>query len=209
MTNEEPVKEEADELAEAIVEAVEDERSTLEDEDAFSKKERQAELDKEQERIRRAKELRKQLRRRELGLLYYRWPAAVLLLSGILAIFTEFLVIWVQEEPVYGFNSFWEAFVSTTPSSIFWLFPLISGVVMITLAFFAYSRPKTTFVAIIPAMMMVMSGSQVYFLVTAAHTAAYLAGVPIEFYFAATGTPIQMVVVGLLGLLAIAIREKE
>ena len=80
---------------------------------------------------------------------------------------------------------------------------------MIILAYFAYSRPKMTFLAIIPAMLMAMAGSQVYFLVTAAYTAADIAGTPIDFEFMATATPLQMVIVAVLALLAIAVREKE
>ncbi|MFW9920534.1 MAG: hypothetical protein ACFFED_13100 [Candidatus Thorarchaeota archaeon] len=195
------------EMAEAIVDAVEEERSTVNDEDALTKMEREVEADKEQERIRRAKELKKQLRRREIGLLYYRWPAAVLILSGILAIATEFLPIWVQEEAVFGFYTFWEGFI--VAGSVFWLFPIASGAIMIVLGYFAYARPKTTFLAVIPAMLMAMAGSQVYFLITAAYTAAEIAGTPIDFAFMATGTPLQMIIVALLALLSIAIREKE
>lgn len=207
MNSKENGPDEPQEMADAILDAVEEEQSSSDDVDALSKVEREVEADKEEERIRRAKELRKQLRKREIGLLYYRWPAAVLVLSGVLAIFTEFLPIWVQEEEVFGFYTFWEGFIQA--GSIFWLFPIASGAIMMILGYFAYARPKATFLAVIPAMLMAMAGSQVYFLVTAAYTAAEIAGTPIDFEFIATATPLQMIIVALLALLAIAIREKE
>jgi hypothetical protein len=210
MTDEEPTPDsQTDEMASEIIKAVRQEESATSKEEALSKAETEVEKGKERERIRKAKELRKQMRKREMGFLNYRWPAGVLLLSAVLAFFTEFLTIWVQEEPVYGFYTFWEAFTTPSSTSIFWLFPVISGILMIILAYFSYSRPRATYWAVIPAMLMAMAGSQVYFLVTAAYTAAEIAGTPINFDFGVTGTPLEMVIIALLAILSIAVREKE
>ncbi|MHA1637313.1 MAG: hypothetical protein ACTSUB_04795, partial [Candidatus Thorarchaeota archaeon] len=73
-------------MADAIVDAVEEPYE--EDDDGLTKGERLVEHDKESERIRKAKELKKSLRKRELGFLNYRWPAMVLVLSGLLAVWT-------------------------------------------------------------------------------------------------------------------------
>lgn len=210
MTDEEPSPDnQTDKMASEIIKAVKDEQAATDHEEALSNAEAEVEKGKERERIRKAKELRKQMRKREIGFLNYRWPAAVLFLSGILAITTEFLTVWVQEEPVYSFYTFWEAFTNPASISIFWIFPIIAGILMMVLSYFAYSRPRATYWAVIPAMLMAMAGLYVYFLVTYAYTAAEIAGVPIDFTFSATGIPLTMVIVALLAILSIAIREKE
>ncbi|MHA1909616.1 MAG: hypothetical protein ACW98Y_20115 [Candidatus Thorarchaeota archaeon] len=200
MIDERPEHEEdPSEMSDAIIDAVNKER--VEDDDAFSKPERKVERTKEEERILKAKELKKQLRMRELGILRYRWPTAVLLISGIFSILTEFLDIWVQipnPDPAYGFDSYWAAFIFNP--NVFWLFPIISGSILIVISYFAYTRPKYTFISIIPAMMMAIAGAFPFLLIEIAFGV-----VEIEM----TLVPIQMVIVAILSLLAIAMREKE
>ncbi|MDF1539136.1 MAG: hypothetical protein P1Q69_09545 [Candidatus Thorarchaeota archaeon] len=193
----------AEDMSSAIVSAVEEEERKNDDEDALSRNERRVELTKEEERIQKAKQLKKELRKRELGILRYRWPTVVLFVSGIFAIITQFLAVWTQVSAFYGFNTYWEAFLFNT--NIFWLFPMISGIILIVMAFFAYSRPKATYFGVVPAMMMAMAGSMPYFLIE-----LVAVGIP-DFAneIVATGTPIEMFVVAILALLAIAIREKE
>ncbi|MHA1903245.1 MAG: hypothetical protein ACXADL_01340 [Candidatus Thorarchaeota archaeon] len=194
-------EDEASEIADEIIDAIENDIESTED--GLTKKERQIELDKETERIRKAKELKKQLRQRELGFLNYRWPAVVLILAGVLAIWTEFNTVWVQNEIVYGFNTFLEGFLFN--GSIFFLFPIISGVILAVLGVFAYRNPKATYLSVVPAMLMAMAGAQVYFLVTAAVTA----DPSLDGQILATGTPFTMFIIALLGIMSFLIREKE
>ncbi|MHA2240780.1 MAG: hypothetical protein ACXACE_04165 [Candidatus Thorarchaeota archaeon] len=202
MEEDKPMNEdEASEIADEIIDAIENDIESTED--GLTKKERQIELDKETERIRKAKELKKQLRQRELGFLNYRWPAVVLILAGVLAIWTEFNTVWVQNEIVYGFNTFLEGFLFN--GSIFFLFPIISGVILAVLGVFAYRNPKATYLSVVPAMLMAMAGAQVYFLVTAAVTA----DPSLDGQILATGTPFTMFIIALLGIMSFLIREKE
>ncbi|NHJ13375.1 MAG: hypothetical protein EAX95_06840 [Candidatus Thorarchaeota archaeon] len=191
------------EMAEEIIDAVEDEQQ---DEDALTKREREIERKKEEERVKKAMELKKQLRKRELGLLHYRWPALVLILSGILAIWTEFLVVMTHEAGV-GFDTFWDVFLfgafDQAPYNGFFIFPLVAGTLLIVLGFFAYSNPKATYFSAIPAMMMAMAGMNVYFFVSV--TLQLIPNVEL----ASTGVPMTMLIVGVLSLISIALREKE
>lgn len=197
-------EEEAAELSESIVEAVEKDQSKATDEDTLSRREKKIESTKEQERIQKARALKKQLRKRELGILRYRWPAAVLIITGMFSIITQFLPVWVQDElePAYGFNTYMEGFFFN--GNVFFLFPVISGIILIAIGFFAYTRPKATYWAVAPAMMMAMAGSFVYLLIEVA-----LSVPGVEVVISATGTPLQMLVTVILSLLAIALREKE
>ncbi|MHA1935604.1 MAG: hypothetical protein ACW97A_09995 [Candidatus Thorarchaeota archaeon] len=188
-------------MADEIVDVIENDLESSED--GLTKRERKIEVDKEAERIRKAKELKKQLRQRELGFLNYRWPAVVLILAGVLAIWTEFNTVWVQHEIVYGFNTFLEGFLFN--GSIFFLFPIISGVILTVLGVFAYRNPKATYLSAVPAMLMAMAGAQVYFLVTAAVTA----DPSLDGQILATGTPFTMFIIALLGIMSYLIREKE
>ncbi len=194
----------ATELIDAIDDAADDE---IDAKDGLTKKEREIEVSRGSERQRKAQELRKQLRKRQLGLLTYRWPAAILIIGGILAISTEFLQVMVRETGVpseIGFDTYFEA-VFISGGGIFFLFPLITGIFMIVLSYFSYTNPKATWLAIIPAAMLVMSGGYVFFLVTFAVTVQpELAGL-----IYATPTAISMIIAGILALLAIAMKEKE
>ncbi len=188
------------EIAEEIVRAVDNEE---ESDDGLTAREREIEKEKEAERVRRAKDLKKQLRKRELGLIHYRWPSAILIVSGILSIWTEFLVVMNQETRIYGFDTFFDAMVSQ--GNVFFMFPLIAGITTIILGIFAYNDPRATYLSIIPGMLMLMSGAYVFFLVTFAVTAdPDLVG-----QISATGTPLSMIIMGLAAMLSIALREKE
>ncbi len=191
------------EMAEEIVAAVEDVAEEGAEEDGLTRRERAIERRHESERVRRARELRKKLRKRELGLLHYRWPAAVLFLAGVLSVWTEYLPVMVHPEGI-GFDSFASAFAEYP--NVFFLFPLIAGVMLIVIAFFAYSDPRATFASIIPAMIAVMAGANVYFLVSVGLYANPDVGAT-DLY--ATGTPLSMMMVGLLSVLAVVLREKE
>ena len=111
MFDEESNDEQPEKMADEIIDAVKEDPDMDDDEDALSPRERQVEIDKEQERIRRAQELKKQLRKRELGILTYRWPAVVLILSGIMAIFTQFQQVMVHP-PGIGFDTFIDAILA-------------------------------------------------------------------------------------------------
>ncbi|MHA2142387.1 MAG: hypothetical protein ACXADC_12170 [Candidatus Thorarchaeota archaeon] len=186
----------SDEIASEIIDAVEEDQ---EEEDALTKGERKVEERREAERVRKAKELKKQLRRRELGLLQYRWPAIVLVLTGVLSIWTEFSVVMIHD-PGIGFDTFWSAlFLSGNP---FFLFPLLAGGLLIVLGYFAYSNPKATYVSVLPAMMMAMAGMNVYFLIS------FGLQVNPDALLMSTGTPLTMLLTGLLSLLSILLREK-
>ena len=192
--------EDSTKMAEDIVDAV-----TEEDQgDALEETERAVERDKEAERIRKAKALRKQLRRRELGLLHYRWPAFILIVAAAFSIMTQFLQVMVHPEEL-GYDSFIQMFMDG--GGIFFLFPVISGALFIVFGIIAYSTPKWTVGAIIPAMMMAMAGGTVYFHVTFLVTVAYELGLTVEIY--GTGAPLSMLLSAVLALLAIFMREKE
>jgi hypothetical protein len=204
MTDQEKSDDDAasDELASEIIDAVEDD---LDEEDALTQAERKIEDKKEEERKRKAKELKKQLRRKELGLLQYRWPAIVLGLTGILSIWTEFLVV-MYHDPGIGIDTFWDVFLygagSLQAYNIFFIFPLISGGILIVLGYFAYTNPKATYLSVFPAMMMAMSGMNVYYWIS-----FYLELFP-SASLGPTSTPLTMLFIGVLSLLSILLRER-
>jgi hypothetical protein len=139
-------------------------------------------------------------------MLTYRWPAYVLILGGLLAITTEFLQVMVREPgvpPEVGFNTFIDALLRS--GGIIYLFPIIGGVFMIVLSYFAYTNPRATWLALIPAAMLGMSGGTVYFLVTFAVTA----DPTLEGLIYASPTPISMIIAAAIALLAVALKEKE
>jgi hypothetical protein len=194
-----------EDIAEDIIDAI-DEESDEEITDGLTKKEREIEVTRASERKRKAQELKKQLRMRQLGILTYRWPALVLILGGLLAISTEFLDVMVRESgvpPDVGFDTFVEAFVRST--GVIYLFPVIAGIFMILLSYFAYRKPRHTWLALIPASMLGMAGGTVYFLITFAVTV----DPGLDGLIYATPTPLSMVIAGVIALLAIALREKE
>ena len=197
---------ESTDIAEELIDAVDEEAGPDDVRDGLTKRERQIESKRMSERERKAEELRKQLRKRSLGLLNYRWPAMMLVFSGIMAIMSNFLQVMTRLEgvpPDVGFNTFIDAFILSGGS--IYLFPIIAGSFMIVLSFFSYRNPKATWLALIPAMMMFMAGGSVYFLVTFAVTfQPELTGL-----IYATGVPISMLLSGGIDLLAIYMREKE
>ena len=187
----------AEEIADAVLE-----ESDEDVEDGLTRKEKEVEKNKEEERARKARILRRQLRKRELGVLHYRWPAAILVISGVLAISTEFLPVMVHP-PGVGFDTYFEVFMST--GGFFYLFPVLAGIILIISGVIAYNDPRAPYLSIIPAMMMTMAGAMVYFLVSFAVTFAP----NMEGQVFATGVPISMFIIALAALLSIAMREKE
>ncbi|MHA2026837.1 MAG: hypothetical protein ACW98U_13140 [Candidatus Thorarchaeota archaeon] len=196
----------SEEMADELIDAIDDEADSGAV-DGLTKKERDIEAGRESERQRKAKELKKQLRKRQLGLINYRWPAIVLILGGVMAISTEFLTVMFRDPieipPEVGFDTFVEAFSRT--GGIIYLFPIIAGALMIVLSYFAYSNPRATWLAIIPALLLFMSGGTVYFLVTFAVT---LQPLYVDFIYA-TPVTLTMMLAGIVSLLAIAMRERE
>lgn len=204
MSDEKPSDESTD-MASEIIDSVtsEDEQS----DDALTKRERSIEKDKEAERIRKARELKKQLRKRDLGLLRYRWPTAMLIIAGILSIMTEFLQV-MEHPPGVGFTSFFEFTLEKLAEGqinyvVFFTFPLVAGVIMIVSALISYYNPKGPYISVIPAMMMVMAGANVYYFVDLARAVAP------DVQISVTAVPMAMVIFGVVALLSIGIREKE
>jgi VIT1/CCC1 family predicted Fe2+/Mn2+ transporter len=203
--SDEKSNDESTDMADEIIESVtsEDEQS----EDALTKRERTIEKDKEAERIQKARELKKQLRKRDLGLLRYRWPAVILIVAGILSILTEFLQV-MEHPPGVGFTSFFEFTMENLAEGrinyvVFFIFPLTAGIIMIVSALISYYNPKGPYISIIPAMMMVMAGAFVYYLVDF----AIIANPDVQ--ISVTAVPMAMVIFGVVALLSIGIREKE
>lgn len=190
-----------EEMAEEIADAVFEE-SEMDAEDGLTQKEKEVEKNKEEERVRKARILKRQLRKRELGVLHYRWPAVILVIAGLLAISTEFLLVMVHP-PEVGFDTYFEVFMST--GGIFFLFPILAGIILITSGVIAYNNPRAPYLSIIPAMMMTMAGAMVYFLVSFAVTF----DPDMEGQVFATGVPISMFIIAIAALLSIAMREKE
>lgn len=184
-------------MSDEIVKSVQEEQKT---DDGLTKRERSIEEGKQAERIKKAKELKKQLRKKELGLVKYRWSLLTLLAAGLLSIWTEFLVVMVHP-PDAGFDDFVIGFVKS--GSAFFLFPVIAGVVMIVCGLLAYSNPKFAWISIIPGMMMAMSGATVYFLIS------FALEVDPSATYSPTGTPFTMFLVALLCVLAVVLRNKE
>ena len=85
------------------------------------------------------------------------------------------------------------------------MFPLVAGAFMIILSYYAYTRPKWTWLALIPALMMLMSGGTVYFLITFAVTV----DPTLTDHIYATGVPLSMFIVALVAFIAIWMRERE
>ncbi|NOR38683.1 MAG: hypothetical protein GQ580_03740 [Candidatus Thorarchaeota archaeon] len=187
----------AEEIADAVLE-----ESDEDVEDGLTRKEKEVEKNKEEERARKARILRRQLRKRELGVLHYRWPAVILITSGLLAISTEFLPVMVHP-PGVGFDTYFDVFIST--GGLFFLFPVIAGIILIISGVIAYNDPRAPYLSIIPAMMMTMAGAMVYFLVSFAVTV----DPNLEGQVFATGMPISMFIIAIAALLSIAMREKE
>ncbi len=187
-----------EDMAEEIADAVFEES----EEDGLTRKEKEIENRKAEERARKARNLKRQLRKRELGVLHYRWPAAILIISGVLAIWTEFVAVMVHP-PGVGFDTFFDAFLST--GGIFFLFPALAGIILIISGAIAYNDPRAPYVSVIPAMMTVMAGANVYFWVTIAVTV----DPNMEGLVLATGVPVTMIIAGVTALLSIALREKE
>ncbi|MHA3962578.1 MAG: hypothetical protein AM325_003480 [Candidatus Thorarchaeota archaeon SMTZ1-45] len=199
-------KSKSEDMAAELIDAIDDEMDDDDVRDGLTKKERELEISRESDRKRKAQELKKQLRRRQLGFLTYRWPAFVLIFGGILAISTEFLQVMVREPgvpPDVGFDTFVDALFLS--GGVFYIFPVIAGGFMIVLSYFVYTNPRYTWLAIIPAMMLVMSGAYVYYLVDFA--VAFQPELMGLIY--ATLTPISMIIAGVIALLAIVLREKE
>jgi hypothetical protein len=200
-------EDESSDKAEEIAHAVDEKVRSNQADDGLTERERQIEKRKMSEREKKAHELRKQLRKRNLGLLNYRWPAAMLILTGIMAITSNFLQVMTRKEGVpseVGFNTFIEAFF-LTGGGVIYIFPVIAGSFMIVLSYFSYSNPKATWLALIPALMLFMAGGTVYFLVTFAVTAQP----ELTNLIYATGVPVSMFIAGGIALLAIYMREKE
>jgi hypothetical protein len=196
----------SEDMAEDLIDAIDDVSDEDDIGDGLTKKEREIDVSRESERQRKAQELRKQLRRRQLGILTYRWPAFVLILGGFLAITTEFLQVMIREPgvpPEVGFNTFIDALLRS--GGVIYLFPVIGGVFMIALSYFAYKNPRATWLALIPAAMLAMAGGTVYFLVTFAVTA----DPTLEGLIYASPTPISMIIAAVIALLAVALKEKE
>jgi hypothetical protein len=196
----------SEDMAEDLIDAIDDVSDEDDVGDGLTKKEREIDVSRETERQRKAQDLRKQLRRRQLGILTYRWPAFVLILGGFLAITTEFLQVMIREPgvpPEVGFNTFIDALLRS--GGVIYLFPVIGGVFMIVLSYFAYKNPRATWLALIPAAMLAMAGGTVYFLVTFAVTA----DPTLEGLIYASPTPISMIIAAVIALLAVALKEKE
>jgi ABC-type multidrug transport system fused ATPase/permease subunit len=194
------------EIAEELIDAVDEEAGPDEVRDGLTKGERQIETKRMSERERKAEELRKQLRKRSLGLLNYRWPAMLLIFSGIMSIMSNFLQVMTRlagVPPEVGFNTFIDAYILS--GGVIYLFPIIAGSFMIGLSYFSYTNPRATWLALIPALMLFMAGGTVYYLITFAVTAQpELTGL-----IYATGVPISMFIAGGIALIAIYMREKE
>ena len=88
----------SEEMADELIDAI-DEEADSDAVDGLTKREREIEVGRESERQRKAQELKKQLRRRQLGLINYRWPAIVLILGGIMAIMSQFLKV-MERDPL-------------------------------------------------------------------------------------------------------------
>jgi hypothetical protein len=196
----------SEEMADDLIDAIDEEADSAAV-DGLTKREREIEVSRDSERQRKAQELKKQLRRRQLGLINYRWPAIVLILGGIMAISSQFLTVMERDlaviPPEVGFDTFVEAFVRT--GGLVYIFPVIAGAFMIILSYFAYSNPRATWLALIPAVLLIMAGGTVYFLITLGVTAQP------EFsgFIYATPVTLTMIIAGVVALLAIAMKEAE
>ncbi len=193
-------------MAEDLVDAIDNEAEKEDVDDGLTKRERSIENSRTADRARKAQKLKKQLRKRSLGMLKFRWPMYLLVIGGIIAILTNFLQIMVRNSvvpPEIGFYNFIEAF-SKTGGAIY-LFPIFAGVIMIILGYFAYTITKYAWLALIPAIMLGMAGGTVYFLITfAVDNQPELTG---EIF--ASIIPLVMFLAAGLNLVAIAVKETE
>ena len=191
-------------MADDLIDAVGNE--TEKHDDGLTKRERKIESSRVTERERKADELRKQLRKRSLGMLNYKWSAGFLIIGGILAIISNFMQAMHRGAivpPEVGFDTFWNGFLAY--GGIYFILPIISGVFMIILAYFAYTTPKYAWLALIPGMILAMAGLYVYFLITFAVT--YQPELTDELY--ADFAPIVMIIAAVFNLIAIALKERE
>jgi hypothetical protein len=193
------------EMAEDLVDAIDDEAGSKDD--GLTKRERKIESSRVAERERKAEELRKQLRKRNLGMLNYKWATATLIIGGILGIASNFMQAMTRG-PLslaadVGFYNFLDAFVQT--GGAIYLFPIIAGAFMIILSYFSYTTPKYTWLALIPGVMLAMAGFIVYFLITFAVTAQPELTDDLYAAFA----PIFMIIAAATNLVAIALKERE
>ncbi len=193
-------------MAEDLVDAIDNEAEQKGVDDGLTKRERSIEISRTAEREKKAQKLKKQLRKRSLGMLNFRWPMYLLVIGGGIAIITNFLQVMIRNPivpPEVGFHNFIEAFSKT--SGAVYLFPIFAGVMMIILGYFAYTTPKYAWLALIPAIMLGMAGGTVYFLITfAVDNQPHLTG---QIY--ASITPLVMFFVAGLNLIAIAVKETE
>ncbi len=189
---------ESDSIAEEIVRAARPDESEA-DEDGLTKREREIAQRVQEERRKKGQAALSRLRERKMGVLNYKWPAAILAGAGVLAIWSEFLVVMIHPEGI-GFDTYLQAYLEH--GSIFFVFPLISGALLLMCAFWAYEDPRGTYLSIIPAMMMAMSGMMVYYLVSFA-----LAADP-NIEVGPTGVPMTMLLTSVLCIVAIFMRER-
>ncbi|MHA1614259.1 MAG: hypothetical protein ACTSYJ_05395 [Candidatus Thorarchaeota archaeon] len=193
-------------MAEDLVDAIDNDADQEDVDDGLTKRERAIEVSRTAEREKKAQKLKKQLRKRSLGMLNFRWPMYLLVIGGGIAIITNFLQVMIRNPIVpteVGFHNFIEAF-SKTGGAIY-LFPIVAGVIMIILGYFAYTTPRYAWVSLIPAIMLGMAGATVYFLITfAVDNQPHLTG---EIY--ASIIPLVMFLAAGLNLVAIAVKETE
>ncbi len=187
----------SEEMASSIEKAV---REGEPNEESLTNSEEEIERAKEIERKKKAKELRKKLRKQELGLMKYRWPAMILMITGFLAIWAEFLPV-MTHPPDIGFDTFFEVYLMR--GNIFFLFPMIAGILLLVIGYWAYTEPRATYLSIIPAMMLAMSAITIYFLIS------FALSVDPEADVAATGIPLTLIIYAVVALLSIPLREKE
>jgi hypothetical protein len=190
--------EDSSDMADKIVRSVREEQKN---DDGLTKRERSIEENKQAERVRKAKELRKQLRKKELGLVQYRWSMITLLAAGLLSIWTEFLPVMVHPVGV-GFDNFVDGFARSSGGAFF-LFPVIAGEIMIVCGLLAYDNPKFAWVSLVPGMMMAMCWMTVNFLIT------FALEVDPSAPYSATLTPFAMLLLALLTVLAVLLRNEE
>jgi hypothetical protein len=194
------------EMAEDIVDAIDDEAGPDDIEDGLTKRERGIEVSRVAERERKAEELRKQLRKRSLGMLNYRWSTLTLVVGGIIAIISNFLQAMTRGPsvpPEVGFDTFWSGFMEF--GGVYFILPIIAGVFMIILAYFTYTTPKYAWLALIPGMILAMAGIFVYFLITFALT--FQPELENDLY--AAFAPIIMVIAAVFNLVAIIVKDTE
>jgi len=197
-------KKDSTDMAEDLVDAIDDDAGS--NDDGLTQRERRIESGRASEREKKADELKKQLRKRSLGMLNFRWSMYMLYLGGILAIITNFLPVMTRTGAVpaeIGFSTFIDAFTRT--GGAIYLFPIVAGAIMIIIGYFAYTESKYTWVSLIPAIMLAMAGGTVYFLITfAVDNQPWLTS---RIY--ANFIPLVMFIAASLNLLAIFLKEKE